>query len=53
MPTGMGVASPKFSKSDRKPKKIKHCTIPFPRKKKKTKRVPEKGNWPDKVQVAN
>ena len=27
MPTGMGVASPKFSKSDRKPKKIKHCTI--------------------------
>ena len=28
MPTGMGVANPKFSKSDRKPKKIKHCTIP-------------------------
>ena len=53
MLTGMGVASSKFSKSDRKPKKTKHCTIPFPRKKKKTKRVPEKGNWPDKVQVAN
>ena len=52
MPTGMGVASPKFSKSDRKPKKTKHCTIPFPRKK-KTVRVPEKGNWSDKVQVAN
>ena len=51
MPTSMGVASPKFSKSDRKPKKTKHCTIPIPRKKKK--RVPEKGNWPDKVQVAN
>ena len=28
MPTGMGVASPKFSKSNRKPNKIKHCTIP-------------------------
>ena len=28
MPTGMGVANPKFSKSDRKPKKTKHYTIP-------------------------
>ena len=28
IPTGMGVANPKFSKSDRKPKKTKHCTIP-------------------------
>ena len=28
MPTGMGVASPKFSKSNRKPKEIIHCTIP-------------------------
>ena len=27
MPTGMGVASPKFSKGNRKPKKTKHCTI--------------------------
>ena len=27
MPTGMGVASPKFSKSNRKPKKTKHGTI--------------------------
>ena len=53
MPTGIGVASSKFSKSDRKPKKTKHCTIPIPRKKKKTKRVPEKRNCPDKVQVAN
>ena len=34
MPTGMGVASPKFSKSNRKPKKTKHCTIPNPRKQK-------------------
>ena len=28
IPTGMGVASPKFSKSNRKPKKTKHCTTP-------------------------
>ena len=28
MSTGMGVASPKFSKSNRKPKKTKHCTTP-------------------------
>ena len=27
MPTGMGVASPKFSKINRKLKKTKHCTI--------------------------
>ena len=28
MSTGMGVANPKFAKSDRNPKKTKHCTIP-------------------------
>ena len=28
MSTGMGVANPKFFKSDRKPNKTKHCTIP-------------------------
>ena len=28
MSTGMGVTNPKFSKSGRKPKKTKHCTIP-------------------------
>ena len=28
MPTGMGFANPKFSKSNRKPEKTKHCTIP-------------------------
>ena len=32
MPTGMGVASPKFSKSNKKPKRTKHCTIPNLRK---------------------
>ena len=43
MPTGMGVASPKFSKSNRKPKKTKHCTIPNPRKKQKQKSSRNKG----------
>ena len=52
MSIGMGVASPKFSKSDRKPKKTKHCTIPIPRKKKQ-KKVLKKWNGPDKMQVAN
>ena len=28
MPSGMGVTNPKFAKSVRKPKKVKHCTIP-------------------------
>ena len=28
MPTGMGSANPKFSKSGRKPKKTRHCTNP-------------------------
>ena len=28
MPTSMGVTNLKFAKSVRKPKKIKHCTIP-------------------------
>ena len=53
MPTSMGVTSPKFFKSDRKAKKTKHCTIHIPRKKKKTKKVLEKWNCPDKVQVTN
>ena len=28
MPTGMGAANQKFSKSGRKPKKTRHCTNP-------------------------
>ena len=28
MPSGMVVTNPKFTKSVRKPKKTKHCTIP-------------------------
>ena len=28
MPFGMGATNPKFAKSVRNPKKVKHCTIP-------------------------
>ena len=42
MPTGMGVASPKFSESNRKPKKTKHCTIPNLRRRKE-KELKNKG----------
>ena len=33
MPIGMGVASPKFSKNDRKLNKTKYCTTPIYREK--------------------
>ena len=46
MLTGMGVASPKFSKSNRKPKKTKHCTIPNLRKI-KAKEFKNKKNLPE------
>ena len=46
MPTGMGVASPKFSKSNRKLKKTKHCTIPNLREI-KAKEVKEQRNLPE------
>ena len=48
MPTGMGVASPKFSKSNRKLKKTKHCTIPNLRKI-KAKELKNKGICLNKV----
>ena len=48
MPTGMGVASPKFSKSNRKPKKKKHCTIPN-LKKIKAKELKNKGIFLNQV----
>ena len=40
MPSGIGVANPKFSKSGRKPKKTRHCTNPkiFLTSKRKEKR---------------
>ena len=48
MPTGMEVASPKFSKSNRKPKKTKHCTIPNLRKI-KAKELKNKGIFLNQV----
>ena len=50
MPTGMGVASPKFSKSHRKPKKAKHCTIPNLRKV-EAKELKNKGLCLNQVQM--
>ena len=50
MPTGMGVASPKFSESNRKPKKTKHCTIPNLRKI-KAKELKNKGICLNQVQM--
>ena len=45
MLTDMGAANPKFSKSGRKPKKTKHCTIPknLWQVKRKVKRALSKG----------
>ena len=48
MPSGMGVASPKFSKGDRKPKKKKHYTIPILRKA-EAKEFSNKGTGLNKV----
>ena len=48
MPTGIGVDSQKFSKSNRKPKRTKHCTIPNLRKI-KTKELKNKGNCLNQV----
>ena len=50
MPTGMGAASPKFSKSNRKLKKTKHCTIPNLRKI-KAKELKNKGICLNKVHM--
>ena len=44
----MGVARPKFSKSNRKPKKTKHCTIPNLRKI-KGRELKNKGIFLDQV----
>ena len=50
MPTSMGVGSPKLSKSDRKPKKTKHCTIPNLRKI-EAKEFKKKGTGLNKVHM--
>ena len=48
MPTSMGVASPKFFKSNRKPKRTKHCIIPNLRKI-KAKELKNKGIYLNQV----
>ena len=48
MPTGIGVGSPKFSKSNRNSKKTKHCTIPNLRKI-KAKELKNKGIYLNQV----
>ena len=50
MPTGMGVASQKFSKSNRKTKKTKHFTIPNLRKI-KAKELKNEGICMNQVQM--
>ena len=53
MPTGMRVANPKFSKSDRKPKKTKHCTIPKNLTREEEQKEFQKRNWVDKYEGGN
>ena len=53
MPTSMGVANPKFSKSDRKPKKSKHCTIPNTLTREENKKNSRKRNYADKYEDGN
>ena len=50
MSTDMGVASSKFSKSNRNPKKTKHCTIPN-LKKRKAKEFKNEGICMNKVHM--
>ena len=50
MLTSVGVAGPKFSKSNRKPKKTKNCTIPNLRKT-KAKEFKNKGICLNKVHM--
>ena len=50
IPIGIGVASPRFSKSNRKLKKTKHCTIPNLRKT-KAKEFKNKGTGLNKVNM--
>ena len=53
MPTGIGVANPKFSKSDRKPKKTKHCTIPKTLTREEEQKEFQKRNSADKYEGGN
>ena len=53
MSTSMGVANLKFSKSDRKPKKTKHCTIPKTLTREEEQKEFQKRNWADKYEGGN
>ena len=53
MPTGIGVANPKFSKSDRKPKKTKHCTIPKTLTREEEQKKFQKRNLADNYEDGN
>ena len=53
MPTDMGVANPKFSKSDRKPKKTNHCTIPKTLTREEEQKEFQKRNWADNYEGGN
>ena len=53
MPTGIGVANPMFSKSDIKPKKTKHCTIPKTLTREEEQKEFQKRNWADKYEGGN
>ena len=53
MPTSTGVANPKFSKSDRKPKKTKHYTIPKTLTREEEQKELQKRNWADKYEGGN
>ena len=50
MPTGMGVASPKLTRSYRKPKKTKHCTT-LTLRKIEAKELKNKGICLNQVQI--
>ena len=53
MPTGIGVTNPKFVKSDRKPKKTKHCTIPKTLIREEEQKEFQKRNWANKSESGN
>ena len=53
MPTSMRVSNPKLSKSDRKPKKTKHYTIPKTLTREKEQKEFQKRNWADKYEGDN
>ena len=53
MPTVMGVANPKFSKRDRKPKRKKHYTIPKTLTREEEQKECQKREQADKYEGGN